>query len=50
MNEGTEPLRNIEKLDAGMNYMNPVLSFGAGMQYLDNFSRIEETRKLISKK
>jgi hypothetical protein len=49
MNTATEPLKNIEKLDAGVNYMHPVFSFGTGIQYMEKFSRIEETRKLISK-
>ena len=49
MNTAREPLKNFEKLNEGINYMQPVLSFGTGIQYLENFSRIEETRKLISK-
>jgi hypothetical protein len=49
MNAATEPLKNIEKLDAGVNYMHPVFSFGTGIQYMEKFSRIEKTRKLISK-
>lgn len=49
MNTGTEALRNLDKLDEGMNYMHPVFSFGAGVQYLENFSKIEETKKLIAK-
>jgi len=49
MNTAREPLKNIEKLDAGVNYMHPIFSFGAGMQHLEHFSKIEETRKLIAK-
>jgi hypothetical protein len=49
INIAREPLKNIEKLDATMNYMHPVFSFSSGIQHLEHFSKIEETRKLISK-
>ncbi len=49
MNAVREPLKNLGKLDAGVNYMHPVFSFGAGIRHLEHFSKIEETRKLISK-
>ena len=49
MNTAKEPLKKLEKLGAGVNYMQPVLSFGEGIQYLGQFSRIDETRKIISK-
>ncbi|MFC2116897.1 hypothetical protein ACFLTU_10500 [Bacteroidota bacterium] len=49
MNTGTKPLKNLEKMDAGINYMYPVFSFGAGIQHLEHLSTIEKTKKLISK-
>jgi hypothetical protein len=49
MNTARKPLKNIKKLDAGVNYMHPVFSFGAGIQHLEHFSTIEKTRKKISK-
>ncbi|HEC41650.1 MAG TPA: hypothetical protein ENI20_02335 [Bacteroides sp.] len=48
MNTGRRPLKNIEKLDAGINYMHPVFSFGSGIQHLEHLNTIEKTRKLIS--
>ena len=48
MNSGRKPLKNIEKLDAGVEYMHPVFSFGSGIQHLDHLNRLEETRQLIS--
>lgn len=48
MNTGRESLKNLEKLDEGVQYMQPVLSFRSGMQYLEEFNKIEETRKLLS--
>ena len=48
MNVGREPLRNINKLDKGVNYMHPVFSFGAGIQHLEHLNTIEKTRKLLS--
>ena len=49
MNTGRKSLKNLEKLDAGVNYVHPVFSFGAGIQHLEHLSTIEKTRKLISK-
>ena len=49
MNTGRKPLGKLEKLDAGVNYMHPVFSFGSGIQHLEHLSRIEKTRILISK-
>jgi len=49
MNTGRKPLQDLKKLDEGVNYMHPVFSFGAGIQHLESFSKIEETKKLISK-
>ena len=49
MNSGREPLKNLEKLDSGVDYMHPVFSFGAGIQHLEHLSTLEKTRELISK-
>jgi hypothetical protein len=49
LNTGREPLKKLEKLDAGVNYMHPVLSFGTGIQHLGHLSTIQETKELISK-
>ena len=49
INTGRKPLQKLEKLDAGVNYMHPVFSFGAGIQHLEHLSKIEKTRILISK-
>jgi hypothetical protein len=49
MNTPREPLKNLNKLESGVNYMSPVFSFGAGVRHLEHFNRIEETRKRISK-
>ncbi len=49
MNTGRKPLKNIKKLDAGVNYLSPVFSFGAGIQHLEHLNTIEEARKIISK-
>jgi len=49
MNTGREPLKNLEKLDSGVDYMHPVFSFGAGIQHLEHLSTLEKTKKLISK-
>lgn len=48
LNEGTKPLKNIDRLDTGVKYMHPVLSFGSGIQHLEHLGTIEKTRKLIS--
>lgn len=48
LNQGTRPLKNIEKLDSGVDYMHPVFSFGAGIQHLEHLGTIEQTRKKIS--
>lgn len=48
LNEGTEPLKNLEKIEEPVKYMQPVFSFGNGIQHLEQFSRIEKTRKLLS--
>jgi hypothetical protein len=49
MNTGREPLKKLEKLDAGVDYMHPVFSFGASIQHLEHLSVIEETREKIAK-
>ena len=49
LNTGRKPLQNLDKLDSGVNYFHPVFSFGSGIQHLEHFSKIEETKKLISK-
>ena len=49
MNAGRKPLKNIEKLDEGVNYMHPVFSFGAGIRHLEHLGTIEKTRKKLSK-
>jgi hypothetical protein len=49
LNTGREPLKNLEKLDAGVNYVHPVFSFGAGIQHLEQFAKIDQTKRLISK-
>lgn len=49
MNTGTEPLKNLEKLNTGIDYVQPVFSFGPGIQMLEYLNTIDNTRKLISK-
>ncbi len=49
MNTGRKPLQNIEKLESGKQFVQPVFSIGAGLQKLEYFSTIERTKKLISK-
>jgi hypothetical protein len=49
MNSGSESLRNLQKLDAGLDYMLPVFSFGPGIQRLEYLNTIDKTRELISK-
>lgn len=49
MNTGRKPLQNIEKLESGKQFMQPVFSIGTGLQKLEYFSTIEKTKKLISK-
>ena len=48
MNAAREPLKNLDKLDSGVNYMHPFFSFGASIQHLEHLNTIERTRKLIS--
>jgi hypothetical protein len=49
MNTGRKPLQNIEKIESGKQFVQPVFSFGTGMQKLEYFNTIEKTKKLISK-
>jgi len=49
MNTGRKPLQNIEKLESGKQFVQPVFSIGTGLQKLEYFSTIEKTKKLISK-
>ena len=49
MNTGRKPLQNIEKLESGKQFVQPVFSFGTGLQKLEYFSTIEKAKKLISK-
>jgi len=49
MNAARKPLKNVEKLDEGVNYMHPVFSFGAGIENLEYLSTIKKTRERISK-
>ncbi len=49
MNEGTESLKNLEKIDAGYKYSRPVFSFVPGVQKLEYLNTIDETKKLLSK-
>jgi len=49
MNAGTGSLRNLKKLDAGMDYVQPVFSFGPGIQRLEYLNTVEKARILISK-
>jgi hypothetical protein len=49
MNTSTEPLKNLEKLNSGMDYMQPVFSFGPGIQMLEYLNTIDKTKELISK-
>jgi hypothetical protein len=49
MNTGTKPLRNLEKIETGKQFMQPVFSIGTGLQKLEYFSTIEKTKELISK-
>ena len=49
MNTGTEPLKEIQKLESGKQFVQPVFSFGSGLQKLEYFSTIEKTKELLSK-
>ena len=49
MNAARKPLKNVVKLDEGVNYMHPVFSFGAGIEHLEYLSTIKKTRERISK-
>jgi hypothetical protein len=49
MNKGREPLQNLEKLNAGTDYIHPVFSFGSGIQHLEHLSKIDKARELISR-
>jgi hypothetical protein len=49
MNAGIAPLRDLEKLESGKQFIQPVFSFGTGLQKLEYFSTIEKTKELISK-
>ena len=49
MNTGTEPLQNLEKLESGKLFIQPVFSIGNGLQKLEYFSTIERTKELLSK-
>jgi hypothetical protein len=49
MNSGRKPLQNLEKLESGKQFMQPVFSIGTGLQKLEYFSTIEKTKELISK-
>ena len=49
MSTGRKPLQNLEKLESGKQFVQPVFSIGTGLQKLEYFSTIEKTKKLISK-
>lgn len=49
LNTGTEPLKNLEKLDNGTNYIQPVFSFAPGIQKLEYLNTIDRAKNLISK-
>jgi hypothetical protein len=49
MNAGRKPLKNLDKLESGTNYMHPFISFGAGIQHLEHLNTLEKTKELISK-
>ncbi len=50
LNQGTQNLQNLEKLDYGLTKLDPVFSFGPGLQYLNKLSKFNEATELISKK
>lgn len=50
LNQGTRNLQNLTKLDYGMNELNPVFSFGPGIQHLSKLSKFSEATELISNK
>ena len=49
MSTGRKPLQNLEKLESGKQFVQPVFSIGTGLQKLEYFSTIERTKELISK-
>jgi hypothetical protein len=49
MNTGRKPLQNLEKIESGKQFVQPVFSIGTGLQKLEYFSTIEKTKELISK-
>lgn len=49
MNTGTESLRNLEKLDEGTDFIQPVFSFAPGFQKLEYLNTIDRTKDLLSK-
>jgi hypothetical protein len=49
MNTGRKPLQNIEKIESGRQFVQPVFSIGTGLQKLEYLSTIERTKELISK-
>ena len=49
MNTGTESLRNLEKLDKGTDFIQPVFSFAPGFQKLEYLNTIDRTKDLLSK-
>lgn len=49
LNEGTQNLQALGKLDQGINSLTPVFSFGPGIQHLNKLSKFNETIELITK-
>jgi hypothetical protein len=49
MNTGRKPLQNIEKLESGKQFVQPVFSIGTGLQKLEYFTTIDRAKELISK-
>ena len=49
MNTGRKPLQNLEKLESGKQFVQPVFSIGTGLQKLEYFSTIDRAKELISK-
>jgi hypothetical protein len=49
MNTGRKPLQNLEKLESGKQFVQPVFSIGTGLQKLEYFSTIDKAKELISK-
>lgn len=50
LNAGTEDLQYLRKYNQGVNMLNPVLSFGPGVQRLEKLSKFNEATELITKK